>query len=380
MDFTHLTAYLDRLSATEGIPASHLAVCLGGREIYRHRTGYQDPATGEPLRPDALYFMYSASKLITVVAAMQLLERGKFIMHDPIAQYLPEFAHAQVKLPDGQGGYVLRTARPIRIRHLFNMTSGIGFDIHAPALRACIDAHNGAPSTADVIRAIAEQPLECQPGEHWLYGFSHDVLLRLVEVIAGEPFSAYAKKHIFDPVGMNDTYYHLTDDLRPRMAEQYRFDARLGRAVAADLSNDYVFGPRYESGGAGVISCLDDFLRLAETLTHGGKTPGGERILAEQTVNLMRTDCLDAQTRPSFNWDILRGYGYGFGVRTLIAPEMAGTLSSPGEFGWGGAAGAYVHCDPAREISIVYLQHMLNSKDHIVQPRLRNLIYSALEY
>lgn len=379
MHFKHLTDYLDRLGETEGIPAAELAVCRGGREIYRHRVGCQDPATGEPLRRDALYFMYSASKLVTVIAAMQLLERGEFIMHDPVAQYLPEFAHAQVKLPDGHGGFVLRTARPIRIRHLFTMTSGIGFDLHAPALRETIAAHSGAPSTADVIRAIAGEPLEFQPGEQWLYGFSHDVLLRLVEVIAGEPFSTYAKRQIFDPVGMTDTHYHLTDDLTPRMAAQYRFDARLGYAVDAGLHNDYVFGPRYESGGAGLISCTDDFLRLAETLTHGGRAPSGERILSPRTVELMRTDCLDDKTRPTFNWDILRGYGYGFGVRTLIAPEQAGTLSSVGEFGWGGAAGAYVHCDPAADLSIVYLQHMLNSKDHIVQPRLRNLICAALD-
>jgi len=111
-----------------------------------------------------------------------------------------------------------------------------------------------------------------------------------------------------------------------------------------------------------------------------GLAPNGTRILAESTVELMRRDCLNESSRPDFNWPRMRGYSYGFGVRVLQDPALSGTLSSVGEFGWGGAAGAYVHCDPAKELTIVYLQHMLNNKEDIVHPRLRNLVYAALEY
>ena len=380
MNFKHLTAYLDGLYETEGIPSSDLIVYHHGMEVYRHSAGFQDLATGEPIRRNALYFMYSASKLITVTAALQLLERGKILLNDKLSDYLPEFAEMQVQEKGENGKTLLVSARrPILVRDLFSMTSGLPYDLKAPEIMACMKEHNGAPETADVIRAFAKKPLRFHPGEHWMYGFSHDVLLRLVEVVAGEPFSQYAKKNIFDPVGMYDTYYHLTDELRPRMAAQYAFNKEKGKAEDVGLTNGHIFGPRFESGGAGTISCLGDYIRFAETLTHMGVTPTGKRILNARTVELLRTDCLDEHTRPDFNWSFMKGYGYGLGVRTLVSPVAAGTLSSVGEFGWGGAAGSYIHCDPAREISIVYTQHMLNNKEDIVHPRLRNLIYAALE-
>ncbi len=380
MNFTNLKAYIDSLYPTEGIPSSDIVVYHHGEEVFRHSAGFQDVATGEPIRRDALYFMYSASKLITCVAGMQLLEEGRFLMRDPIAKYLPEFADMKVKVTDDRQQTTLVPAKPIRIHHLFTMTSGIPYNTQAPEILACMAEHDGAPSTADIIRAYAKRPINFQPGEHWLYGFSHDILLRLIEVIVGEPFSAYAQRRILDPIGMTNTCYHLTDDLRPRMAAQYRFDDKLGYAVDVGLNNAHIFGPKFESGGAGAISCLDDYIRFAETLTHMGVAPNGNRILSERAVDLLRADCLDAKTRPDFNWEAMRGYGYGYGVRTLIDPARGGTLSSVGEFGWGGAAGAYVHCDPAREVSIIYLQHMLNNKEPIVHPRLRNLVYAGLGY
>lgn len=380
MMFDRLTHYLDHLYETEGVPSCDLIIHHKGKEIYRHSAGFQDIETQEPLRRDALYFMYSATKLLTVTAGMQLFERGKFLMSDHVGDYLPEFASMKVKVKNEAGQQELIHAQPMRVRDLFSMTSGLDYAPRCPEILACIAEHDNDPSTADIIRAIASRPLCFQPGEQWMYGFSHDVLLRLIEVIADMPFSEYAQKNIFAPIGMENTYFHLTDDLIPRMAAQYRFNAMINRAVDAGLTNEFVFGPSFESGGAGAISCTDDYIRFAETLTHMGLAPTGERILAERTVELMRTDCLDANTRPTYHWERMRGYGYGFGVRVLIDPMLAGTLSERGEFGWGGAAGTYIHCDPANELSVVYMQHMLNNKEFIIQPRLRNLIYAGLEY
>lgn len=381
MDFRYLTEYIDNLYATEGIPSSDIIVYEKGREIYRHSAGVMDFKTGEPIRRDALYFMYSATKLLTVTATMQLLERGKILLQDPVAKYLPEFKDIKVKTV----GARLEEARvaprhTLRIWNLLTMTSGLPYNMKAPEILRCMEEHDGAPTTADIIKAFAERPLCFHPGEHWMYGFSHDVLARLVEAVAGGTFGEYVQKNIFDPIGMKNSYFHLTDELVPRMAMQYKFDAAQNRAVEFGLRNEHIFGPKFESGGAGCISCVDDYILFAETLTHKGVAPNGNRILASRTVDLMRSDCLDDRTRPDFNWDAFRGYGYGFGVRTLIKPQLGGTLSSLGDFGWGGAAGAYVHSDPEREISIVYIQHMLNSKEPVVHPRLRNLVYSALEY
>ena len=381
MNFQYLTEYIDNLYELEGIPSRDIIIYQKGKEIYRHSAGFQDLKTGEPIRRDALYFMYSASKLLTMVATMQLLERGKILLHEPVAKYLPEYKNPMVKTMDAKGNQSLVPARhTLRIWHLMTMTSGIAYNTSAPEILACMKEHDGAPTTADIIKAFAARPLNFHPGEHWMYGFSHDVLAHLVEVVAGEPFGDFVKKNIFDPIGMKNSYYHLTDELVPRMAMQYKFDATQNKALEYGLTNSHIFGPKFESGGAGCISCVDDYILFAETLTHKGVAPNGTRILSERAIDLMRSDCLNDQTRPDFNWDAFRGYGYGFGVRTLVSPAKGGTLSTLGEFGWGGAAGAYVHADPERELSIVYLQHMLNSKEPIVHPRLRNLVYAALEY
>lgn len=381
MNFKYLTEYIDGLYKNEGIPSSDIVIYKKGKEIYRHTAGYQDVATGEPLRKDALYFMYSASKLLTVTATMQLLERGKLLLNEKVSKYLPEFADMKVSVKDENGEETLvPTKRSMRIWNLLTMTSGLPYNMKAPEIIACMEEHDGAPTTGDIIKAFAARPLKFHPGEHWMYGFSHDVLARVVEVVAGQPFGEFVKQNIFDPVGMKNSYYHLTEDLIPRMAAQYRFDNTLGKAVDVGLHNEHIFGPKFESGGAGCISCLDDYILFAETLTHKGVAPNGNRILASRTVDLIRSDCLNEKTRPDFNWDAFVGYGYGFGVRTLVSNAKGGTISTLGDFGWGGAAGSYVHSDPEEEISIVYMQHMLNNKEPIVHPRLRNLIYAALEY
>lgn len=381
MNFKHLTDYIDHLYEKEGIPSSDIVVYQHGKELYRHSAGVMDLKTGEPIRRDALYFMYSASKLLTVTATLQLLERGKILLRDPVAQYLPEFADIRVRTVGARLEEALVKPRhTLRIWNLMTMTSGLPYNMKAPEILRCMEEHGGAPSTADIIAAFARRPLSFHPGEHWMYGFSHDVLARLVEAVAGIPFGQYVKENIFDPIGMQNSYFHLTEDLIPRMAMQYKFDSAQNKAIEYGLRNEHIFGPNFESGGAGCISCLDDYILFAETLTHKGLAPNGNRILAAATVDMMRMDCLDEKTRPDFNWDAFRGYGYGLGVRTLVKPVVGGTLSTLGEFGWGGAAGAYVHADPEREISIVYLQHMLNSKEPIVHPRLRNLVYAALEY
>ncbi len=380
MNFRYLTEYIDRLYETEGIPSSDMVVYQHGQPIYRHSAGFQDVETREPLRRDALYFMYSATKLLTVTAGMQLLEKGKFLLNDPVSDYLPEFTSMKVKEKDEAGNITLVRAEPMLVRDLFCMTSGLDYAARSPEIMACVAEHDGEPTTADIVRAIATRPLSFQPGTHWAYSLSHDVLLRLVEAVADQTFADYAKANIFDPIGMESTFMHYDESLAPRMAAQYRFNGMLGRAVDVGLTNEYVFGSKHASGGAGAISCTDDYIRFAEMLTHMGLAPNSNRILAESTVELMRRDCLNESSRPDFNWPRMRGYSYGFGVRVLQDPALSGTLSSVGEFGWGGAAGAYVHCDPAKELTIVYLQHMLNNKEDIVHPRLRNLVYAALEY
>ena len=138
-------------------------------------------------------------------------------------------------------------------------------------------------------------------------------------------------------------------------------------------------GSEYESGGAGLISSVDDYIKFANVLCNKGKTQKGEKILSECTIDLMRTNHLDKTSMKDFNWIQMRGYGYGLGVRTMIDKAKGGSLSSIGEFGWGGAAGTYAMIDPENEITVFYAQHMLNNQEPYVHPRIRNIVYQCLE-
>ena len=380
MSFERLTGFLDDLYENQGVPSSQIVVMKDGKEVYRHSSGYRNTETKEPIKRDDLYFMWSCSKVITTMAGLQMLECGKFLAYDRVDSYLPEFADTKVMAHDDRNGTFLQPIRsPLLIRNLFTMTAGLNYDVNTPEIKAVLAEKGNEATTADIVKAIAAHPLDFQPGAHYQYSLCHDVLARLIEVVSGQRFADYVQEHIFDPIGMKNSYYHLTDDLVPRMAKQYRFDNSLNKAVDAGLYNGLVITDNYDSGGAGVISCIDDFILLAETMTHLGVAPNGNRVLSERAVNLWRTNCFDDKLLAEFSGAQITGYGYGYGVRTLIKPQVAGTLSSIGEFGWGGAAGSYIHADPEKRVSIVYFQHMLNSKEPYIHPRLRNLVYCEPE-
>ena len=374
MNFEPLTQFLDSL-IPYGIPGADMLVMQNHRPLYRHRSGWRDREAQEPMRGDELFFLYSCSKVATVTAAMQLLEKGKFLLTDPLYEYMPEWRDALVRDADG-GAH--RAQNPVLVRHLFSMTAGLDYEMDSAAIRRVREETAGACPTRAIARAISEKPLCFEPGAHWQYSLCHDVLAALVEVVSGEKFSDYVTGHIFQPLGMTRTRYHLQPGMEKDLAAQYRYNDEARCAERISHENSYEFGPEYDSGGAGVISCVDDYIRLADALACGGVGATGERILSSAAIDLLRANQLGETQLRDFNWVQMCGYGYGLGVRTAI-DRAAGLLCPLGEFGWGGAAGAYFSSDPQNRISIFYAQHMLNNKEPYVHPRLRNLVYSCLE-
>ncbi|NJP39833.1 beta-lactamase family protein [Oscillospiraceae bacterium HV4-5-C5C] len=380
MDLQPLKDFMDQLT-TWRIPGADLAVSWKGREVFRYQSGYADLAAHKPLQGDQLYNLYSVSKVFTCTAALQLLEKGKYILTDPVSQYLPEFSHPKVQRVSPDGTVSLTEAsRPIRIMDLFTMSAGLDYDLNSAPIQTVKQATGGRCPTQAVIRALAEKPLQFEPGTHWQYSLCHDVLGALIEVWSGQNLGDYMRQHIFDPLGLSDTGFSLSADQEPRLAEQYRFNEQTGQAeLTPGGSNEYRLGSEYQSGGAGLISSVNDCLRLADALAHMGKHPYSKApLLAQATIELMRTNHLDPVRQQDFNWDPMLGYGYGLGVRTLVDRSLGGCLSPVGEFGWGGAAGAYMLIDPLNELSIFYAQHLLNSQEPYVHPRLRNLVYACL--
>lgn len=378
MNFDPLRSFLDSL-IPYGIPGLECTVHMGYEEVFYHSAGFADIENRRKIASDDLYYMYSVSKLITCTAALQLWQQGKFLMYEPISQYLPEFGETSVAHYFPNGKSELHPARePITIWHLFTMTSGISYKNDTDAIKALVVETEGKASTRQMVKAIAQTPLLFEPGSHWAYGFSHDVLAALVEVISGQRFGEYVKENIFLPLGMKNSYFKNSPEIASRILPLYKYSGQGISAVREYQTNENIFGWEFESGGGGLISNLRDYARFAEALSCGGIGRSGARILAESTVRMLRTDTLTAQTRPDFRAIRLRGYGYGFGVRTMVDLAKAGSNGTPGEFGWNGAAGMYVLCDPARKMTLVYAQHMLDNQENYINPRLRNILYSCI--
>lgn len=374
-DFSALRDYIHYVTEVIGVPSAAIVVKQGHEQLYYYQAGTQDRATGEPLRQDALYHMYSCSKVITCVAALKLFEQGKFLLLDPVENYLPEFADTQYM----KGSYPQPTKNILTVRDLFTMSSGLDYNLNTVHISNVYEATDKRCPTREMVKAIAKSPLCFEPATQWMYGLSHDVLAALVEVISGMRFSEFVKKEIFEPLGMKDSCYHIEEIDKSRMAAQYRYNEKTKVANPIPLTNSYVPGPDYDSGGAGMISSLHDMSIFADMLACGGVGANGVRILAPATVDLMRENQLDPTRLDYFHarFPHFRGYGYGLGVRTHI-DRTAGSLSPLGEFGWAGAAGAYIGMDSKNQLSIFYVQHMLNSQERIIHPRLRNIVYATL--
>ena len=378
MDFTLLDRYLESL-LEDGLPMYDCAVHVGYKEIYRRQGGYIDAANQVRHRPHTRYFMYSATKPVTCAAALTLLEAGKFRMGDPLYWYLPEYEHMQVADRKPGGCPTLRPAdRPIRIRDLFQMTAGMTYNIHMPALREAIRETGGRAPTREIARAMAREPLSFDPGDRWQYGFCHDVLGALVEEISGMRFGEYVAKTIFHPLGMEHSSFHAGADVSD-MAKQYRFNDVTKKPHEIELVNPFIFGEEYDGGGGGMVSTVEDYMRFADMLANGGVGEDGTRILSAATVELMGQGGLTPTQARSFTWEGMEGRNYGFGVSVHAEPGVSGSLAPVGEFGWGGAAGSAVYIDPASHTAVFYAQHVMNAHEERVMAAMRNVVFGCLK-
>lgn len=343
---TFCDSFLER-----GVSGFDLAVYQDGKCILRHMNGYSDLENKISMNGTERYNIYSCSKVITCVAAMQLWEKGLFSLEDKLSDYMPEFKEMTVKTEDG-----IKTAeKPILIRHLFEMTAGFSYDCHSPYLTKAFSATDGKCPTRETMKYLAKEPLCFEPGERWNYSLCHDVLAALVEVLAGEKFEVYVKKNIFDAVGMHRSTFMLPPEELNTLAAQYRFENGQATNVGKSIVN-FKLGSEYASGGAGCISTVDDYISFLEALRT-------YRLLKPETVKLLSTDRLTEWQKRTY-WSQAT-HGYGLGVRCPKGdPRYV-------DFGWGGAACAYLAIDVENKISLYFGMHLLSSP---VQG-LRSMVY-----
>ncbi|MEA4890746.1 MAG: serine hydrolase domain-containing protein [Clostridiaceae bacterium] len=388
MNFEPMKAFMDRLTAWR-IPGNTVSICLNNKEVFNYQSGYSDYEKKIPMGRDCLFNIYSCSKIVTVTAALQLYERGHFLLDDPLYNYIPEYREMDIK---GEDGKEIKAKNPMTLRHLFTMTSGLTYNTHTAAFDKARSLTDGKMNTLTVAKCIASDPLSFEPGTRWQYSLSHDVLAAVVEVISGKKFRDYVQEHIFDPLAMHESYYH-NENVRDRMAPQYIYEntneidmvklqssadnKQSGRIVRRDKS-DFDLGSEFDGGGAGITTSAADYSKFASALANYGMGANKERILAGSTVELMRCNQLSEKVKKDFTWSQLKGYGYGLGVRTLMDKTASGSTGNLKEFGWGGAAGATVLIDADIGLSLFYAHHMLNPQEDYYQPRLRNVLYTCI--
>jgi len=383
--------YLDELFKKE-IDKEHLKGCSFA--VYKKGKLIHQNAFGTD-RLDSVYKIYSMSKPITAVAAMMLYEQGKIDLFDEISTYLPAFKDQQVGVFKDNEIIYSKPDRPVLIRDLLNMTSGLAYpgegspgEIKMQEIRA--DLYKRATSgekftNIDIINEFAKAPLVFSPGQRWLYGTSADVLAGIIEVVSGVPYGEWLKDNLFKPLEMNETGFYVKKKNHKRLAKMYYFDndTHLLREATdfekIDLNEYAPFDPPFiESGGGGLYSTLEDYSHFALMLMSNGVYKG-KRILSRSTVDLMAQNHLDKEQTKSIYFEDLMGYGYGCLMRQLISPVEAGSNSPKGEFGWDGMAGTYFFVDRESEIVYVYMQQIAQGGDKTVRRRMKQIIYGADE-
>lgn len=357
-----------------------------GREIYCGSFGYADAEKGIPMKRDTIIRLFSMTKPVTAAAVMLLAERGELDVWDPVSKYLPCFR--EMKVWDEEKGEI-PAEREITIYDLLNMTSGITYPDEAtePGRRmgAVVQAYvakresGESVDTQEYMRGIASVPLVFQPGDRWMYGFSADVLGGVVEAASGRSFSAFLQEEIFEPLEMPDTGFFVPKEKLERFAQAY--DATENGLIphtGSHLGEYYGEDVAFESGGAGLVSTLDDYSHFASMLTHKG-IYNGKQILGRKTVEFMIQNRLTDYQRRDMNWDSTRGYGYGCLMRILTDQGEAGTNASLGEFGWDGWTGNYVTMDPSEDLVFLYFIQRCGAGMTPVVRKLRMATYGALE-
>jgi CubicO group peptidase (beta-lactamase class C family) len=310
-----------------------------GAVILIARHGHIVLSQGIGYRVDAIFQIYSMTKPITSVAALQLMEEGRLTLEDPVSRFLPEFARMQVL--DSSGSRP--AARPITIKHLLTHTAGFaaGGKLSGPAVDRLSDARlDESPSLAVFATGLAALPLANDPGVRFSYdGVNTEVLSRAIEVVAGEPFDQFVRERVLTPLRMIDTGFTVPPDKRARIVEMTSTD-ETGHLIKASIGPNPLGGmrKRYPSGAGGLYSTAADYFRFCQMLLNGGELDG-VRILGRKTVELMMMNHL-TQLSPPVN-EFNEGEGFGLGGYVVLDPARRGQLGSAGQFGWSGAAATW---------------------------------------
>jgi CubicO group peptidase (beta-lactamase class C family) len=358
------------------VPGAVALIARRGQLAYYESFGQRDPASGAPMARDSIFRIYSMTKPIVSVAAMMLWEQGRFLLSDPAAKFLPEFGAVKVAVAQGAEPGHTEPDRPITVQDLLRHTSGLTYEfrgngpVHKMYTAARIYSRD--QSNADQVSALSKLPLLHQPGTKWEYSRSTDVLGRLVEVLSGLSLGQFLQQHIFAPLGMIDTAFHVPAPELGRLAESFAKDP--DTAAGVQLLN-VKSAPKFESGGGGLVSTAADYARFLQMMLNSGRLDG-VRYLSRKTVELMTADHLGSITgAPDL---LLPGYGFGLGFAVRLLPGISHVPGSVGQYFWGGLAGTTFWVDPAEQLFAIMMIQAPGQRDYF-RTLFRDLVYAAFD-
>ena len=360
------------------VPGIVNLVMRNGKIVHLEAVGNRGVDDETPMQLDDLFRIYSMTKPITSVAAMQLYEEGKFQLSDPVTKFVPELHGLNVLNDDGTLSPV---EREMTMHQLLMHTAGFSYGFHPyrdPVDRLYVAADlTNAPDLEGFVSKLAELPLRSQPGEIYHYSVAVDVTGLVIERLSGLPLDEYIDSKILKPLQMNDTFFEVPSTKRERFVQNHFINPDTGSLVNVDYApapygyrkgvalSDY-FDVSLISGGAGLVSTALDYARFAEMLRRGGSLDGarilGPKSIGFMTRNHLSEDSMHAAWEQMPTPDIGRpGFGFGLGFGVVTDAAALGVLGSDGEYNWGGAAGTIFWVDPVEELVVVSLIQLMQS-------------------
>ena len=375
-----LQSFIDR-----GIPGCSLHVMQSGKTLYEGYFGVTDLDHPTPVTERTLFRQASLSKIPLYTVMMMLYEQGRFLMEEPIGNYLPEWSHSTkyVRQPDGTLS-VVPTDRPITIKDVCTMKCGLPYcnssaPTEDPVLKGMQECMKplwavGHYTLREHLKAMSKAPLACEPGEQWIYGFSSELAAGIVEAVCDRPINEVLRQMLYEPLGMTDTDAIFFGDAKERLVTLYAKNPD-GKLVPGPdfFDKKHLPGAEHEEGWGRIFSTGRDYSRLMQMLACGG-TYNGIRFMSRKTIDLMRSNTLGSTFGDSYNG----GYGYGYGVRTLVDKAAGNNNGSLGSFGWTGGFGSWCEADPEEELSIVYMHNLIPNDENYCHPRVRNASYGLI--
>ena len=382
-----ITDWMQRYVDEKKFPGSSLLIKRNGSEVFYSNVGNRDISDGLPFERDTIVRIYSMTKLITSVILMKLVERGLFSLETPVSEFIPSFKNMRSLIPNAKSINQTEICDTPTLHHLLTHTSGLSYSFN-PGLLAGEMERAGLTmgemfnmTLEDAANELSKLPLSFKPGTRWEYSVSTDLLGRVIEIVSGKTLDRVFREEIFDPLGMEETSFKIDPKSIDRFASLYSPLEGNSLALVDHRDTTPYLKPLLFSGGGGLVSTIDDYMKFGEMICAGG-IYNNTRILSSSTLDFMRLNHLRgdiASLGPeSFAEQPMDGMGFGLGGAVVLNPGLTRIPGNVGDFGWGGMASTFFWTDPVNNMSVVFFTQLSPSSSYSNRAELKALVHGAM--